>query len=537
MSNPESKWDEFWASLTPVQINQYGRELAKAKAAREHQLTSVQDYSTFKRTFWRDYDETPFQRALDDLLMQIALYLLTDGQQGINRAMIFAPPRHGKSENVSRYFPAWLFSRLPELNMMLLSYGDDLAYYNSRFVRNLLQSRRYRQAFPHVNLIGSRQDEWYTDASGGVLAGGIASGITGHGARVIIIDDAHKNRAEAESATIRRKVKEAYMNDILTRLEEPGVILLMNTRYHTDDLPGWLLSQENADDWKVLKLPALATENDSLGREPGAALWEARYPAALLEKRREQMGTYNFSSIYQQEPITKEDALFDTAQIEIIDTVPPLKQVVRFYDLAVSAKTTADYSVGVKMGITADETLIVLDVYRKQTNPAQTGENIILNALRDSASVNMRLEADNAARTQLDYLLKDSRLRGFTIDAVSPQGDKYTRAAPLASRVNAGKLKLVRASWNDAYIDELSVFPAGRNDDQVDATSGAYTMLSGEETVISVSNYFFDVPNQYIYDGKVHAQPPGHVASNAYPMQEIRRGLRSNFYATDEDND
>lgn len=469
---PPDAFEQFMSDVT--------RDVKRDKQRQDQQQHAI-DYSAFKRQFWRDYEENPFQRALDELLMQVALYLFTDGQEGINRAMIFAPPRHGKSENVSRYFPGWLFTRLPELPMMLLSYGDDLAFYNSRFVRNLIQSNRYQMAFPHVRLIGSRQDEWYTSASGGVLAGGIASGIVGHGARLIIIDDAHKNRAEAESPTIRRKIKEAYMNDILTRLEEPGVILIMNTRYHTDDLPGWLLGQENADNWTVLSLPALARENDPLGRKLGEALWEARYSASLLEKRREQMGTYNFESIYQQQPISREDALFDTAMIEMIDTPPDCKQIVRFYDLAVSAKTTADYSAGVKMGITTDETLIVLDVYHKQANPAQTGENIIWNALRDGKEVKIRLEADNAAVTQLDYLLKDSRLRGYTIDAKRPEGDKFTRAAPLASRINNGKLKLVRGNWNDAFLDELSVFPAGRNDDQVDALSGAYKMLSAPE--------------------------------------------------------
>lgn len=473
---PPDAFEQFMSDVT--------RDVKRDKQRQQQQqqaTVNAIDYSAFKRTYWRDYEETPFQQALDDLLMQVALYLITDGQQGINRAMIFAPPRHGKSQNVSRYFPAWLFSRMPELPMMLLSYGDDLAYYNSRFVRNLIQSQRYQKAFPHVRLIGSRQDEWYTSENGGVLAGGITSGIVGHGARAIIVDDAHKNRAEAESPTIRRKIKEAYMNDILTRLEEPGVILIMNTRYHTDDLPGWLLSGENADDWTVLSLPALAVENDPLGRKPGEALWEARYSATLLEKRREQMGTYNFESIYQQQPISREDSLFDTAMIEVMDTPPDCKQVVRFYDLAVSSKTSADFSAGVKMGITADETLIVMDVYHKQTNPAQTGENIIWNALRDGKEIKIRLEADNAAVTQLDYLLRDERLRGYTIDAKRPEGDKFTRAAPLATRINAGKLKLVRANWNDAYLDELSVFPAGRNDDMVDATSGAYKMLSAPE--------------------------------------------------------
>jgi len=157
--------------------------------------------------------------------------------------------------------------------------------------------------------------------------------------------------------------------------------------------------------------------------------------------------------------------------------------------MAVSAKSTADFTAGIKLGLTDNEDLIVLDVYREQRTPAQTGEAIITNAIRDGKDVKIRLEADNAARVQLDYLLKDPRLRGYTIDAVAPKGDKFTRAAPLESRIKAGKLKIVRANWNDAFLDELSVFPGGRNDDQVDSLSGAYGMVGQEEIIITVIRY------------------------------------------------
>jgi predicted phage terminase large subunit-like protein len=485
---------EWYNALSPAKRNKLMRDITQdvrqeKEAAERRQVaaTNQMDYSSFKRMFWNGYTETDFQLKIDAMLMDIATFIFTEGQQGISRGIINMPPRHGKTKNVSQMFPAWLLSRMPELPIIMVSYADALATRNSRTVRNIIQSARYQKLFPHMKLIGTRADEWYTSENGGVLAAGFNGGLTGSGAKLIIIDDPHKSRSEAESPTIRRRIQESYTDDLLTRLEEPGgCILLMQTRWRTDDLTGWLLADNESDDetdnepdeWQVLKLPALARDNDPLGRAPGAALWAARYPVNLLEKRRDKMGTYSFESLYQQQPISKEDALFDCAKIEVIDDIPPLKEVVRFYDLAVSEKKTADYSAGVKVGITADETLIVLDMYRKQANPAQTGENIILNALRDGTSVKIRLEADNAARTQLSYLLKDERLRGYTIDAVSPDGSKYVRAAPLESRVNNGKLKIVRANWNASFLDEMSTFPGGRYDDQVDALSGSYALLS-----------------------------------------------------------
>lgn len=504
---------EWYGALSPAKKNKLLRDVAQEakrdKQAFERRKISEDnqiDYSAFKRQFWANYDETDFQLKIDEVLMGVASYIFSEGQTGIGQAMIQMPPRHGKTRNASQLFPAWMLSRMPELPIMMISYGHDLAERNSRYVRNLVQSTRYQKMFPHVQLVGKRADEWYTIAGGGVLASGFNGGITGSGAKLVIIDDPVRNRADAESPTIRRKIKEAYTDDVLSRVEEPGgAILIMQTRWHTDDLSGWLLSDDDenedtsdeSDKWHVLSLPALAVEGDILGRAPGQALW-SRYPVKWLEKRREKMGSYSFESLYQQSPISKEDALFDTAKIEVIDDIPPLKQVVRFYDLAVSAKSTADYSVGLKLGITHDETLIVLDLYRKQANPSVTGENIILNALRDGKDVRIRLEADNQSRVQLDYLLKDERLRGFTIDAVSPEGSKYVRAAPLESRLSNGKLKVIRASWTDTLLDEMSIFPAGRHDDQIDALSGAYNMLSsGEkrEYIKVVAKYRSDRPS------------------------------------------
>jgi len=464
--------------LSPAAFDQLMAEAITEVKRRKSKKIDI-SLTDFKRRFWNGYQHTDFQAAIDEVLEQVAEYIITGGASGLGRVMIFMPPRHGKTMTISRMFPAWMQARKPDLRMIMASYGASLAHRNSKAVRNLIITPDYKDQFQHVTLTGKRVDAWENSSGGGVTAAGVGGAITGFGGHLIIIDDVVKGRVEAESATMRQRTKDWYTDDLLTRLEEPGgAIILMMTRWHTDDLAGWLLDQEDGDEWHVLSLPGLADDNDPLGRELDTALWPEKYGTAWMQKRREKMGSYSFSSLYQQQPIAKDAGLFDAAMIEVVDLPPArYKQKVRFYDLAVSAKKTADYSVGLLLAIGQNDQPYVVDVYRDQKRPTDTFEAIIRNALLDGEDVPIVLEADNHARAQLDFLLKDERLRNHSIKAVSPVGDKYTRAAPIASRVNAGHVNILRAAWNKAFLDELATFPAGRNDDQVDALSGAWSNL------------------------------------------------------------
>lgn len=445
----------------------------------------------FKKQFWRNYEHLPYMDRVDDVLSQVAQYVLTGGQSGIGRLMIFMPPRHGKTLTVSRLFPAWLFSHAPHIRLITASYGATLAYRNSRVVRNLIAREDYQQAYPSVKLASDSAavDEWdIAQYEGGLIAAGVGGGVTGHGANLIIIDDVVKSRAEAESATYRQRVKDWYENDLLTRLEEPGgAIILMMTRWHSDDLAGYLLASE-AHMWHVLTLPALAGQDDPLGREFGAALWADRYSVDILNERRARMGEYAFASLYQQQPIPSGTRVFDIDKIEIIDHEPKSKEFVRFYDLAVTANKHSDYTAGARLGITESEDIVILHMYRVQKVMPEVEKDIAINASLDGVKTRIRLEAEKAGIVQLDYLLRRSDMRGYTVDAKPPVGDKFTRAQPFASRVNAGKVKMLRGAWNRALLDELSVFPSGEHDDQVDALSGAYAMLS-HPLSITVSRY------------------------------------------------
>jgi predicted phage terminase large subunit-like protein len=454
-------------------------ELAFVTEDRSVPVTSL-GFTRFKRQFWKAYIHTPYHQAMDDLMEQVARYVLSGGKEGIGRVMIFLPPRHGKTKTVSHLFPAWLLSIAPHLRLIAASYGATLAYRNSRFVRNLVASDDYRAAYPTVRLATDTAsvNEWdIAEHGGGLIAAGVGGGVTGHGANVIVIDDVIKSRAEAESPTYRQRTKDWFENDLLTRLEEPGgAIILMMTRWHTDDLAGYLL--ESDEQWRVLNLPAIAGGNDPIGRQPGEALWAERYTVDILTERRSRMGEYAFASLYQQTPLPPGGRLFDTSQIEVIDYVPDCKRTVRFYDLAVTAKKHSDYTAGMKLGILDDETLVILDMYRAQKIMPDVERDIVQTAAIDGRHTRIILEAEKAGIVQLDYLLRNPSMHGYIMTTAAPEGDKFTRAQPIASRVNAGKVKMVRGAWNRALLDELAVFPSAEHDDQVDAFSGAYAGIN-----------------------------------------------------------
>lgn len=426
----------------------------------------------------------------------------------IKRLAVFMPPRHGKSELVSRRLPAYIFGVNPNARIIACSYTADLASRMNRDVQRVLDNPEYNRLFPDTRLWGKnirtvadgsylRNNDIFeiVGHQGYYRSAGIGGGITGMGMDFGIIDDPLKDRKSADSPTIRRSQLDWYWSTFYTRLEKGGAILLTMTRWHTHDLAGELLramsESDSADQWEVLMLPGLAghTHHPDDPRVPGAPLWPDKYSRDFLERLRGQ-NAYEFEALYQQSPKSAGGGLFDTTKIEIVDTSPPCRRVVRFYDLAVTAKASADFTAGLKLGVTDDERFVVLDVWRAQKELPDVQEAIIQNARVDGAEVPIRLEAEKAGIVQLQFLLRDARTRAYTIDAKPPKGDKFTRAGPVATRVNNGRVLLVRAPWNRTFLDELAFFgPSAEHDDQVDALSGAYEMLVGSTVSVSFPEF------------------------------------------------
>lgn len=394
----------------------------------------------------------------------------------IKRLMIFTPPRHGKSELVSRRFPAWYLGRNQRKQIISASYGQDLANDFGRDVRNIVGSPEFSALFPGLALASdsAAKNRWHTCAGGSYVAAGVGSAITGRGADILNIDDPVKDRQDADSEAVRNAVWNWYTSTAYTRLMPGGAVILTLTRWHEDDLAGRLLAEmENGgDQWEIVNLPAID--------EAGHALWPEWYGRDRLDEIRAAIGERDWAALYMQTPRPAGGGLIKAHLIETTDAVPAGGMTVRAWDLAATKAMGGrdpDWTVGVKMSRTPAGGYVIIDVVRFRGGPDEVEAGIVNTAKADGASVRISLPQDpgQAGKTQALYFAR--RLSGFTVEATPETGDKATRAAPFASQVNAGNVSMVRAPWNRALLDELSGFPAVTHDDQVDACSRAFSVV------------------------------------------------------------
>ncbi len=405
-------------------------------------------------------------------------------ERGENKRLIVSvAPRHGKSELVSKRLPAWWFGRHPHDQIVVASYGADLAQGFGRDIRNIVQSPEYAALFPEVKVAAdsSARDLWHTNKGGVFAAIGVGGGLTGRGAHLLVCDDLVRDRKDADSAVVREATFDWYRSVARTRLSTRGAIVLVMTRWHPDDVVGRLLNDQ-ADVWRVINLPAVAGANDPLGRDIGDALWPEMFDRAALASLERDLGPREWASLYQGQPFVSEGALFKPSLIPILDASPSnIIRRVRAWDLAATRQTGTrdpDWTVGVLMAQLSTGGFLVEDVVRVRGGPDEIEATIVATGTRDGRTVPISLPQDpgQAGVAQVAYLTR--RLVGFTVGATRETGDKATRAAPFASQCNVGSVSLVRAAWNRVYLDEMGSFPAGTHDDQVDASSRAFEQLT-----------------------------------------------------------
>jgi hypothetical protein len=236
------------------------------------------------------------------------------------RLAIFMPPRHGKSERVSKHFPAWALIQNPDLKVILASYSDDKAREWGRKAQALFVEHGGRYSGLSLNPAARAADEWeIADHTGGMKTAGVGGALTGFGAEICIIDDPVKDAKQANSETYRESAWEWYTGTFYSRIHPGGGVLLMNTRWHEDDLSGRILknAKQTGEQWRILSLPALSAGPtvDPLGRPEGAALWPERYDEVALNRIKGVAGTYWFSAQYQQSPMPNEGGRFKRSWI------------------------------------------------------------------------------------------------------------------------------------------------------------------------------------------------------------------------------
>lgn len=395
----------------------------------------------------------------------IADHLEAVSRGEIDRLMINMPPRHGKSELASRRFPAWFLGQQPNSSIIAASYNSDLATDFGRQVRNIIDGPEYRNLYDTRLAEDSRAaNRWNTASGGGYIAAGVGTAITGRGADILLIDDPLKDREEADSEVQRDKVWDWYTSTAYTRLAPGGRIIVIQTRWHEDDLTGRLLEEEKrgGDHWVKLELPAINAD--------GEALWPDFYPLEVLERYRSVLPSRDWSALYQQQPTPDEGDYFKREWFRYYTTPPRHLRIYGASDYAVTAKG-GDYTVHVVAGVDPDDDIYLLDVWRAQTESHHWIEAFIDLVARHKP-LKWAEEQGQIVKSLGPFIDKRMRERRTYCarEQMTSVADKPTRSRAFQARAAMGKVYLPHnAPWVADFMSELLMFPAGKHDDQVDA--------------------------------------------------------------------
>jgi len=407
-------------------------------------------------------------------LVSVREYLDQVTRGEIRKIMFFMPPRHGKTEHVTVRYAAWRLERDPSMPIILGAYNQDLANTFSRKIRRIVKSR------VALNPESKAVHDWETYAGGGLRAVGVGAGITGRGGKLILIDDPVKNREEAESETVRESIWNWYKDDLYTRREPGCAIVVQLTRWHEDDLAGRILNSEDGHNWIVIRYPALAEENDPLGRKPGEALCPARYDQEELESIRVVQGRRSFEALYQQNPVPPEGNKFKRAWFEIVPAAPVEADRVRFWDKAAS-EDEGDFSAGVLIARIRQGIFYIEDCVSGQWSDLERDKVIKQTAQLDAQKYGNIVQVwgeQEPGSSGIDSARAFIRnLAGFPVYAETSSGSKEVRAQGMAAQAEAGNVKLVYGDWNERFLKIACAFPNGTTDDEIDAACLAFNKL------------------------------------------------------------
>lgn len=387
------------------------------------------------------------------------------------------------STAITHRLPLYLMSTRRGFRVGLGSYNTDYAEYLSRYIQKCAESAG-------IKLKGKKTAaEWELPNGSSLYAFGIGKGVTGRPLDFAIIDDPVKDREEADSEAMREKAWDWWADSVKPRLQEGSPTIAIMTRWHTDDLGGRWLDREKKL-WHYLTLPAIAEENDVLGRKPGEPLCPARFSLeTLIENRTASPET--FEALYQQNPVPRGGSLFKSGWFKSIIRSVRLNdraRRIRYWDLAGTKKETSKWTSGVLLAFDG-RNFMIEDVQRFRETPAERNE-----LMRQTAEMDAKLpgfyrtyfeEQPGAAGVETsDNMIR--YLRGFAVEADRVTGDKATRAEPVATAFRGGMIQILEGHWNRKLIDELCLFPRGSYSDQVDSLSGAYNKLAKGPAAIAV---------------------------------------------------
>ena len=436
-------------------------ELIKRRKAR----TSVVSFSEYTHPQWQTGEHHKI----------ICEHLEALERRDIERLMIHAPPRHSKSELASRRFPAWFMGKHPDRQVLLTSYGDEIAEDLSRNVRGIMRDPYFHALFPDVELATdtTAAGRWETTAGGIFVAAGIGGVITGRGAHLAIIDDPIKGRADADSPRTRQLIWEWYHGVLRTRMMKHGVQLLMCTRWHESDLAGQLMETEGKQ-WTVLNLEGIADE----GTDHEKALWPEMYPLEVLQGMRRDLSSAGrlreWKAQYQQKP-TAEEGIFIKREwmAQRFEARPQALNIYMASDFAVTEAAEnrdPDWTVHGVFGIDSDRKIYVLDWWRGKTTPDVWMDTLIDLFLRWKPRA--WFGEKGPIRRSIESFLTTRMLERrcyVNMEWIASVKDKAERARSFMGLASMGRITFPKGqSWVDEVVENAIGFPTLKHDDDFD---------------------------------------------------------------------
>lgn len=450
-------------------------EIAEVLAERKRSESARNDLIEFCKAMQPDYKVGKHHRILANLLMDIA-----EGKK--DRICVNMPPRHGKSQLVSIYFPAWFIGRYPNKKVLMVSHTTDLAVDFGRKVRNLIDSDPYKKIFPTVLLASDSKSagRWNTNAGGEYFACGVGSALAGRGADLLLVDDPHNEQDIINgNFDVFDKAYEWFTYGARTRLMPGGRVAIIQTRWHLDDLTGRVLkdmNNENADQYNVVEFPAILEIKDKdTDKYTEKALWPEFFDIPALLRTKASMPVFQWNAQYQQNPTAEEAALVKREwwQVWEKDSPPTCEYIIMSLDAAAESHNRADFTALTTWGVFLNEELgayhlILLNSIKKRLEFPEL-KTLALQEYKEWEPDSFIVEKKSAG-TQL---YQELRRMGVPVQEFTPHrgtGDKMARLNSVADIVKSGLCWVPETRWAEEVVEEIAGFPFVSNDDLVDST-------------------------------------------------------------------
>lgn len=402
------------------------------------------------------------------------------------RIMIFMPPRHGKSDISTQKFPSWVLGKDPSIPIMVASYSDELATDFGQRTRDIMQSPEYQIMYDsRLRADAKAKGKWQTENGGGYTAVGVGGALTGRGFKIGIIDDPFKNREEADSPVTRESRYRWYQSTFSTREEGNSMVIFILTRWHDDDLAGRVLKDAQAakaageayDEWDIVEFKAIATEDDEYRKE-GDALWPNKFSKEKLLKKKTEMGSYEFSALYQQNPIDEENRKFKRDWFKYRD-YEDVRAKNTYNIMSIDPRGKKDVQLGKDY---VGYTINFIDSENKW-NIISTREKLSATALIDMMFTNWQrynlvkigIEDNQFTQGLMVSIEEEMRNRGVYMDIVLLKHggtQKELRIESLVPRYERGGVYHIKrhgANMCEILEEELTLFPKSDNDDASDS--------------------------------------------------------------------